>query len=241
MPKEGIGSIAGAVSMADVLVGVILLICVYTCYRKGLVKAVFDLFGVFAALALANGLYPEVCRVVRENWGLLDLLKTAVAQRLGFSGVLGEQTVKAQATFINGLPVPKFLSELLLQGNNDELYRIFNVTAVEDYVASYIANMLLNAAVLVVVFAVVFAALRFVSRGLGIVNKIPVIGTLNRLGGAVCGFAQGTLIIWVLFAAAALLFVRPPFSEWLDAVESSRVARLFYENNMIMDMIVKIN
>lgn len=240
MQNEGILSLADSISVADAAVAAVLLACACACYRKGLVRSVFDLCGAFTALALSGWLYPEVSGLLRRNWGLFDYLKELVARRLMFSGATVEQTVKSQATFIGELPVPRFLSELLLQGNNDELYRIFNVEAVEDYVASYIAGMIINAATLVLVSAVVFALLRVLSRSLNIVNKIPVIGAVNRLGGALCGLAQGTVLIWFLLAAATLFLVKPPFVEWLDAAQRSVLAGWFYRNNLIMELIAKV-
>lgn len=61
---------------------------------------------------------------------------------------------------------------------------------------------------------------RFFSKGFRWVNKIPVIGFLNRLGGALLGALVGIILIYLIIVAIDLV----PLQPFMGITESSQVA-----------------
>lgn len=72
-------------------------------------------------------------------------------------------------------------------------------------------------------FLILSLAFRLFSSGFRWVNHVPVIGFLNRIGGAVLGAAIGTLFVYIIIAAVSLIPL-PLFAEALDNSEVVFVA-----------------
>lgn len=72
-------------------------------------------------------------------------------------------------------------------------------------------------------FLIMSIAFRLFSSGFRWVNHVPVIGFLNRIGGAVLGAAIGTLFVYIIIAAVSLIPL-PLFAEALDNSEVVFVA-----------------
>lgn len=73
------------------------------------------------------------------------------------------------------------------------------------------------------IFLILSIAFRLFSSGFRWVNRVPVIGFLNRIGGAVLGAAIGTLFVYIIIAAVSLIPL-PLFAEALDNSEVVFVA-----------------
>lgn len=75
----------------------------------------------------------------------------------------------------------------------------------------------------VILFLVFLLALslifRLLSRGFKWVNKVPLVGFFNRLGGALLGVLIGALLIYIIIAALDLLPLKPV----MHALEGSEV------------------
>ncbi len=71
--------------------------------------------------------------------------------------------------------------------------------------------------IFLLVLSVVF---RFFSRGFRWINKIPVVGFLNRLGGALMGALIGVVFVYIIIAAVDLV----PFQSFMEVLEGSEVA-----------------
>ncbi|MCL1845568.1 MAG: CvpA family protein [Defluviitaleaceae bacterium] len=82
-------------------------------------------------------------------------------------------------------------------------------SVVTDMPADFLTNLAIDAIALVAVFFVVIIALSVVGAVLDIVSKLPVINTLNNLGGLVAGAVLGAGVSWLvlvvmsIFAASA--------------------------------------
>ena len=61
-----------------------------------------------------------------------------------------------------------------IENNNYEVYNIFNVDTLSDYVASYLANVALNIIAVAATFLLVFLLIRLIGFALEIVAKLPV-------------------------------------------------------------------
>ena len=229
-----------SVHIMDVVFIAIVLLCIANGYRRGLVKSVFGLFSVIIALVIANRLYPIVSGALRQVDFVYSGVKTWLIDRLGLYDQLQDQTLAAQNRLIEELPLPGFITDLLLNHNNAELYRLFDVSAVEDFIAGYIANMLLNTLALVLTFVLALLIMRLIGKSLNIVSKIPVIGQLDRLGGALCGVVSGILLVWVIVAVGVLLLTTAAIAPWVAAANESWLAFIFFDSNLILRMIGEI-
>lgn len=87
---------------------------------------------------------------------------------------------------------------------------------------SWLAEVLLNIIAFIIVFSVFSFFLKIFTRKLKILNKVPVIGPLNILLGAVFGIIKGFLVIFLVVALISL--IKTPF--WSNTMEASAIVAL---------------
>jgi uncharacterized membrane protein required for colicin V production len=73
-----------------------------------------------------------------------------------------------------------------------------------------------------ILFLVLSIAFRFFSSGFRWINRIPVIGFFNRLGGAFLGAVIGAVFVYIIIAGVAMI----PLSFFVEALENSEGAYL---------------
>ena len=86
---------------------------------------------------------------------------------------------------------------------------------------------------------VVTVVVRIAMKMLGILNKLPVIGGVNRLAGALVGVGIGIVIVWILFIVVTLLYDTTFGKMCFETIESTPILRKLYDSNILMNSIIK--
>ncbi len=222
-----------AFNIADIIVLAVLAFFIYFFYCKGLVGTLLGFCSTIISVVFSKILYPFVGDILRSTF-VFDSIKEYVIETAGLGKIAEGAGIKAQTDFISSLNIPDFLKNALIDNNNSEVYKMLDVSTVEDYVGGYVANFLINIIAMIIVFVVVWVGLKVLSNTLNIMAKLPVIRTANKLGGAVLGFIQGTVVIWIAFAVLTLFFAKPVFQEVTETISSSVVACKFYDSNILI-------
>ncbi len=223
----------------DIVVIVILLINTLIAHKVGFIRTCVNFFSTIISLLLAYNLYPNVSTFLR-NKGLLNTISNSIKSTLNIKDVVEQNTLTAQTDFINSLELPKFLKSALIENNNAEVYKLFNVSNIEDYIVNYISNMCLNVISLIVTFLLVFIIIKVVAAVLDLVSKLPILNFANKTLGTVLGFIKGMIIVWILCIVVTLFYSNPTFHPIITAIDSSLIAKIFYNNNLLIFMVTKI-
>ncbi|MDR1067370.1 MAG: CvpA family protein [Clostridiales bacterium] len=223
----------------DIITAVILAVCTFIGWRKGLAQGIFSIVSTALSFYAANAFYPSVSTFLRGT-PLFGIVKNLTANSLNLTQYMPSQTLQAQGNLIESLSLPGFLKDALLSNNNVELYKLFNVDAVEDYVTSYIANMCMNVVAVLFVFVAASIAMRLALKALNIVTAMPVIKQINRIGGLLAGALIGVFILWVVMAFATLFCTVPAVAEMLEELPDAPLASFFYRHNMLFDVITAV-
>lgn len=180
--------------------------------RRGFVNAVsglLSLIGAFIAakmfgFILEGYLYRTVLAPLITDAAAKALSDAALAVSTSLDAALAAVTAQAQqlAATAAGLGVPVDIGALLPEAVADASV-LGEVTAhVTDAVAAPIARQLSCAAAFVILFLAVYLILRLVFGMLDIVMRLPILRTLNRMAGSICGILLGA---GYAFVAAHLL------------------------------------
>ena len=70
------------------------------------------------------------------------------------------------------------------------------------------------------------------------VAKLPVIGEVNHMLGGIAGLIKGLLLVWLVFAFAAMGAATEAGSVVIDAVYQSEILQWLYENNLILTILL---
>ena len=143
---------------------------------------------------------------------------------------------------LNEIGIPNFLNSFIIS-----LILPYIPGVATEPIGQYIAHGVANIAlvvisflVLLIVFSIVLLFLKRFAKG---VNKIPVVGLVNRLLGAVFGLAMGVVFLIVVSYGLNFVALIPGANEWLVSelrlTDSSSwsFAKMLYEQNVIGTLI----
>lgn len=228
-----------------VVVGVIFLIGIIIGYKRGFLKIAISLVAYLVAIMLVTNLSPHISGWIQKSTPLVETVQNKVKHAFlpgeQSEGALSyvEESQQEQIALIEEGNIPKFIQNMLLANNNNEVYQVLGVTTFVDYIGAYIAKLIADILAFIILSALAMIAVRIVLKVVGIVDKIPVIGGVNRLAGGVVGMLIALLVVWILFAVITLLYNTSFGAKCLQDIADSNVLTVLYEKNLFMNRITK--
>ncbi len=194
--------------IADIFVFAFVLLFVWFGYRSGLIRTVFGFLSYFISIGLSVLIYPYVSKALSGNQMILD-----------YVGKIADK-----------IHIEEVSSESLLE-------KVF-LSSVNDVASGMVSSFLINILAFLLVLVISRILLAVISRCLNIVAKLPVISSVNRVGGAVFGGLKSILILYIIFSI--LIFVPSAESDKIvDNINKSHIANKFYTENIIVDILGK--
>ncbi len=221
--------------IADAVVIFVFVLYLAKGWHRGLARTLLSMLSWVLALLLAWQLYGFVADFLRSI-GLQDRIAAALPIEAPAQPAMAEAS-----SFIEGLLLPDALKTSMVGNNNYEAYGALGVSSFVDYVRVFLANVVVNAIAVLLVFIVSLLLLKLISRWLGALNWIPLIGTVNRVLGLAAGGIIGLIVIQIwMFIFTMLATGQNIFSTFVMAIEQGTISSWFYHNNWIVDWITQI-
>ena len=224
----------------DIAVVLILVFFLFKGISQGFVKSCLGFLPLVGALILTNKCYPVLSGLIR-NTSVYKYLQGNVYKTIGLEKtdlLLNNNISHSKA--IEGLELPNFLKKGLVENNNSVVYNILGVEDFGEYIASYIANACINVICVISIFLILFALIKIIIGALDLVSRLPILSFFNKTLGAFSGLSQGILFIWIIGLVLVFFHSNPSFVPFFNSLYKSNVAILFYENNLLMFMILRI-
>lgn len=230
-----------------IVVGIIFLICIIVGYKQGFIKIVASLAMTIAMIVLVGLLTPYVSDAILKIFPIEQAMQEKCMEILlpeqeGEGAVLpegAETSRETQITLIENAKLPEMFQQLLLENNNDEIYQTLGVTTFTDYVGSYLAKLIANIIGFLLTLIIVSIVGRVIIGALGIIGKLPVIGGMNRIAGAVLGLGTGLVVVWVVFIIITLLYNTEIGKMCFENIAANELLTNLYNNNILMNYITK--
>lgn len=220
-----------------IVIGVLFLICLVSGWARGLFKVLLSVAGMIASIIIATYIAPSVSGYLEEHTKIDDNIAAYISEELSFSDSEEETSKGVQVEVINNLPISETLKANILDNNNSEMYTALGATGVYDYIAKSMAVVILNGMVflvLVVVTQVFFTTLGKVAEGL---TKLPIIRSIDKIGGGLLGAMQGLILIWILFLLLSITSTSEISQEMIKAINQISFLKLLYDNNLLLDIV----
>jgi len=221
----------------DLGILIILALCAWGGFRRGLIRTVYRLVSFFIAIFLAYQLHPHVAYYLRET-PLFPMISDGISRALNFEAVFHEHAVARGAEIIDTLPIPGGMRALLHTYNTPDMFQFLQVATIEDYIAGFFANMIINAIAILLVFVIALIALSLIGYALDIVGMLPVIRTLNRAGGLILGVVMGAILVWISLLVVTLFFATGAYQSVYDLLQDSMIARWLFDNEFLLPVLV---
>ncbi len=202
--------------IADIVVSVIIVAAYVIGSRRGLVKTVWNAVSWIAAVAAVFLLIQPAVEVVQ---------KTPVADNLN-AKIYTMMQEKPEESIQRESAMPKFMTE-----NTDIIDSISEKTA-EDITA-----LVLKIAVGLSLFIIMKLVLLILFAVINAISKLPFVNSTNKLLGGLLGVVN---IMFVIYALCAAITLMTDNEEILGIINSSYVIKYFYDNNILMQLMLRI-
>lgn len=207
----------------DLIIVAILVLNIFICYKKGLVKLAVGLIAVLASIILAVTFYKPVSNLVIENTEFDDKIENAIIEN--FTSEVEEQEVDEDNGFMKY--IEKYVDDTVNKTKNEIVIEAAGVISVK----------VINICVILGIFVIariVLILLTFVSD---IITELPIIKQFNKAGGIIYGTIKALLIIYVILAILFFIVYTTGNVTISEAITNSLITKLFYNNNLILTII----
>ena len=220
-----------ASTIATIVVLVILAFLVINGFRKGFLRILLTTFSLVITLLLAAALVKPVSEFISTKTSIGTGIEEKVEDFI--SEKMEKVTNAKEDEIIDSLPLPAFLKKSLQENNTITKYKEQGVTSFKEYAVKNITNIIVKAMSYLALMIIIFLLLRLLLMLTKFINKVPIIGGVNRILGAVLGLIEGLLIVWAL----CLLIMTFSGSEFgatcMEVINKSTVLKFIYDNNLL--------
>ena len=197
-------------------------------FRKGLLRMVISMVFFLMVLGVTSWLNPYISDFVREHtsWqsGIEEKCNQILLEQL--EGREDLQSITGQVSYIEELPLPQTVKDKLTENNNTEIYQRLAVETFADYLGKYLSYTT------ILMYMILYAV--------DILTALPVIGTLNRIGGICIGCVQGILWVWVIFLVITILCNTQVGIYLQGQIQADPILTWIYDHNLLTEVVLRI-
>lgn len=222
---------------------IIMVICIIAgltiySYHRGFVKSALSMTLFLITILLVNLVNPYVTEFIMEQTPLYENIKESCMELYTPKNQQEIQTTGSDEEIINSYPIANILKKKIIKDNNVAQYQLLNVSAIEEYIAAYIAKTIISSAAYIITFILVSILLRVFMVGLDILTHLLVLKEINKAVGAVLGFAEGLIIVWLVFVAADIFGTTEFGISVQQQISSNALLQFLSDNNVIWKLMM---
>ena len=145
-----------------------------------------------------------------------------------------------QISIIQSSGFPSYIKDALVANNNDETKGELGVYGFYDYMATYVAYMIINSVAFFITIIILRVLLGLLSICLSFVVELPIVGSINRMGGILFGAVEGLIIVWLFMLIVSFFSDGGTGKVIFDEIYSNRFLTLLYERNLFVKAVEEI-
>lgn len=221
----------------------VFMLCILVGYNQGFLKAIFVFANFFVSLFFAFILHKSLAQSLVADGQVLstiihfseasDMLKNVETVRLSIYDI----TPSSLEQILSYVKLSHPLDILLMENIQNQAFASIGLTTIGEYLGMTIANMAVNIVCFIAVFISLYVCIAIIINLCDYVIGFPVLKYMDSAAGAILGFLQGMLILFIIFLAVPLILAFLPFEELTALINNSSFATFYYRSNFIIDMI----
>lgn len=218
------------VLIIDLAIIVIIGLCIFLGYRKGLIGVAFKILSFFIALIVAVTLSTPLANFIINNTEVDDSIQSAIQDKFISTD---EQMQEGQEVEVSGKDsfsqeIVKYINGTVSQVKNDSI----------KVISHNLTILIIRVIVAIGLYIVTKFILYFFRKIADVIAEIPIIKQFNKLGGLIYGVLEGVLIVYVVLAIASLLAPMISNTEFFVAINNSFIGSIMYNNNLILKILL---
>lgn len=224
----------------EIIVLAIFLIFALKGMKQGLILTVCSFLILFLAIVITQIATPQISSLLRENENIVSFFSEQVETVLFEKEPENNKSELTDEEKIGSLSVPKTMKKDLLKNNTKKKYEEIGAANFREYTSIYIAYSIINSITYILVFLAVSILLKMLMHVLNLISKLPVVHTLNKLGGMGIGLIEGLIIVWIGFVVITILSSTYFGIHMLEQINESVWLSYIYDNNIILNTIANL-
>ena len=185
-------------------------------FSKGFLRVIYSMLAWIAILVFVTWATPYVANVLTEKTNIDNRIETNLDEKLHelvIGDTNGQKEDREPDTQIPGqgkknyrdlqMKLPDAVTNKLFD-TNKIADQILEGSGAYDVVAGRATDLVMRVISFVLVLLIAVISFHLLSVVLKVVEKLPLIGGINRLLGLFAGLVKGILIIWLAFAIIAM-------------------------------------
>ena len=215
--------------IVDLSILIILLLCVFLGYKRGLAKCVIKILSFVIALIVAFVFFKPVAKLIIDNTEIDDGIRNSITSVI-------QKDVEEGGEVKEDSNLPTSMIEHI----NKEIKE--NVENTKETVVNSVANEVSVTAVNVISWIGLFIATRLVlwiiSLFTSALTELPILKQIDKIGGIVYGVLESALIVFIVFAIISFISPMIENTGLVKTINKSPVGSVLYNNNPIMRIIL---
>ena len=227
----------------DIIVVAIIILNIYLCYRKGLVRLAVGLVAVLVSIILALILYKPVSNLVIEHTQIDENIEKTIIKNFTVktsedgeeengevegneaTSENNEENEDKDSSFMKYME--KYVDDAINKTRNEIVIEASEVIAVK----------VINVCVIIAIFIIARIALILLTFITDIITSLPIIKQFNEVGGILYGAIKAFLIIYVILAIVFFIINITGNTGMSEAIESTFITKFFYNHNILLNLI----
>ncbi|AYA98564.1 CvpA family protein [Lachnoanaerobaculum umeaense] len=183
----------------EILVFLLLVLLIAYGYKNGLLKLSITMLALLSSVIVLNVVNPYLRNQLQENTKINQFVLTTIYSKIGLADMHEDSSNKeGRNNAIDKLNVPTKVKDVLKRDDDRVIYEKLGVYTFSDYIASYVTQMTVNAMSFMGSFILVWLVLGILFKGNKLLSKLPILGGMNQIFGAIAGLTIGLIIYWVV-------------------------------------------
>ena len=218
--------------LVDLVIISMIISSTYWGYRKGLVGVIFKVLVFIVSLLIVFVLYKPVSNSIIKNTEIDEKIAEVIRSNLEGTTLSDGQLLQAsESNFSTGVVnlINSFVSESINQEKSDAV----------GYVSVELSYFIVRVGTMLLLFMLSKFFLLFIRFAAELIANLPFIKMFNKSGGLIYGVIKGFLLVYLILAILSV--ISPLVSSWgiMNAVEDSYLGSTMYNNNIILNLIIK--
>lgn len=219
-------------------------------FSRGFLRVIYSLLAWIAILVFVTWATPYVANVLTEKTNIDNRIESNLDEKL-HELVIGDtngQKEDREPDAQNPGQGKKNYRDLQMKLPDAVTNKLFDTNKIADQilegsgannvVAGRATDLVMRVISFVLVLLIAVISFHLLSVVLKVVEKLPLIGGINRLLGLFAGLVKGILIIWLAFAIIAMAGTTDIGIALISYIYESPLLIWVYENNFVLTLLM---
>ena len=219
-------------------------------FSKGFLRVIYSMLAWIAILVFVTWATPYVANVLKEKTNIDNRIESNLDEKL-HELVIGDtngQKEEREPDAQNPGQGKKNYRDLQMKLPDAVTNKLFDTNKIADQilegsgaydvVAGRATDLVMRVISFVLVLLIAVISFHLLSVVLKVVEKLPLIGGINRLLGLFAGLVKGILIIWLAFAIIAMAGTTDIGIALISYIYESPLLIWVYENNFVLTLLM---